>query len=171
MPATKTIRLFRRLMARLPESLLIGPRREAAGIRAACAMSGRSSAATRLRSRIQVRGGGEGGFGASGRLSRAIGVNSADALAIEGVAEDVSGTAETPAHLNAQAASSLQWFLDCLPQSWSIEQQSACAEAESVEMTGAAIPATGNSARDRAVRTTSMARKVRIFRVYQPPPL
>src|SRR5262245_10877268 len=96
-------------------------------MRAACAMSGRSRRGSAFRSKIQVRGGGEGGFGASGRLSWGIGVNSAEELAPEAVSEDASGTAETPAHLNAQAASSGQWLLDCLPQFWSIGQQCACA--------------------------------------------
>ena len=77
-----------------------------------------------------MRGGGEGGFGATARLSWGTGVDSAEALGTEAVSEDVSGTAETPAHLNAQAASSLQWLLDCLPQSWSIGQQSTCADID-----------------------------------------
>jgi hypothetical protein len=63
-------------------------------------------------------------------LSRGIGANSAEEPGMEAASDDASGTAETPAHLNAQAASSVQWPLDCLPQSGSGGQQSACAEVE-----------------------------------------
>ena len=98
-------------------------------------MSGLSRRANALSFRIQVRGGGEGGFGATGRLSCGIGVSSAEALGDEAISEDMSGTAETPAHLNAQAASSVQLPLECLPQSPAGGQQSACAEIESAEVT------------------------------------
>jgi hypothetical protein len=63
-------------------------------------------------------------------LSRGIGANSAEEAGLEAVSDDASGTAETPAHLKAQAASFVQWPLDCVPQSGSGGQQSACADVE-----------------------------------------
>src|SRR4030042_788812 len=114
MPATNRIRLFERLMARLPESSLLGlcPATDRGLARGARARADAHTCST-ASLRIQARGGGEGGLDdrVVAAPVRADACGAADGLNTTLVG--ARGSAETPAHFSAQSADFRQSPLVC----------------------------------------------------------